>query len=114
MNNDQNDITGTGRDHEADKKRLLDDLNDLPEEASSNPDDTAFESDSAEGLAQLNKDRLPLIIEQLNSNLRQQLKKKKKKTAAGLPDQSFVYITVITLLVLVIIAYIVVRKVHSV
>lgn len=110
MSNDQNDIMGSGRDHEAEKKRLLDELYVPTEEASLN---TAFEKDSAEGLAQLDKDRVPILIEQLNSSLRQQLKKKKKKTA-GLPDQSFVYITVITVLVLVIIAYIVVRKVHSV
>lgn len=113
MNNDLNDITG-GDTYGSDKKRLLDDLySDTSPEASGTPDDAAFEKDSAEGLAQLHQDRVPVIVEQLNRHLLRQLKKKKKKTGR-LPDQSFVYITVITVLVLVIIAYIVVRYAHAV
>ena len=107
MNNDLNDID-PGKDENAGKRSLLEELLTPAPDEEKQGDVAAFEQDAGEGLAEMNPGRIPVVIGELNRSLRQQLKKKKKKM--GLPDQSFVYVTVITVLVLIIIAYLVVRK----
>jgi hypothetical protein len=110
MNNDANDITGNG---ESGKDKLLQDLDEMLHTDAGIPDtEAAFEKESAEGLSHLNTEKIPVIIEQLNTGLRRQLKRKKKKKGE-LPDQRFVYITVITVLLLIVIAWLVIKKMHS-
>ena len=94
------------------KQVLLRELDDMMQ-PENNPKaaDISFEKDSAEGLAHLNSEKIPVIIDQLNRNLRRHVKKN-RRTKNQLPGQSFGYITVITVLLLLVLAYIVIRKMH--
>jgi len=106
MNDELNDINND----DAGTERLLNELNDLP--GGTDPRNDPFEDDSNEGLAQLSKEKARLIIDSLNHNLHQHIKKNRKREGK-LPGLSFMNITVITVLLLIIIAYIVIRKIHS-
>ena len=74
--------------------------------------DDEFMNDAVEGLEHFkNKKDLSLLIEQLNSDLKKQTeKKKKKKEKRKLKDQPWFYITLITLLLLVIIGFVLIKK----
>ena len=112
MSSEPNDITNGAGSGDGGKHVLLRELDDImqPED---NPKaaDISFEKDSAEGLAHLNSEKIPAIIDQLNRNLRTQVKKS-RRTKNRLPGQSFGYITVMTVLLLLVLAYIVIRKMH--
>lgn len=73
--------------------------------------DDAFMSDALDGLQALkSKKDLPSMVTELNSGLKKELEKnkaKRKKRTTG-PD-SMVYYTIITLLILVVIGYVVIR-----
>ena len=74
--------------------------------------DDEFMNDAVEGLENFkNKKDLSLLVEQLNKDLKKQTAKKKlHKEKRKLKDQSWLYITVVALLLLIIIAYIVIKK----
>ena len=113
MSSEPNDIiTGAGNEDRG-KEKLLQDLDAIPyNEDSHAASEAVFEKESAEGLAQLNAEKVPVLIEQLNRGLHQHIKKT-KRAKNQLPGMSFVNITVITVLILIIIAYIVIRKMHG-
>jgi hypothetical protein len=74
--------------------------------------DDEFMNDAMEGLESFrNKKDVSLVVEQLNAELKKQTAKKKaKREKRKLKDQPWLYITIVTLLLLVIISYIVVKK----
>jgi hypothetical protein len=74
--------------------------------------DDEFMNDAVEGLENFkNKKDVSLIVEKLNKDLKKQTAKKKlHKEKRKLKDQPWLYITIVTLLLLVIIAYIVIKK----
>jgi hypothetical protein len=74
--------------------------------------DDAFMNDAVEGLEQFkNKQQLSLLVEQLNADLKKKTNKKlQKKEKRKLKDQPWLYITLITLLLLAIIGFVVIKK----
>ena len=71
-----------------------------------------FMNDAVEGLENFkNKKDVSLLVQQLNSELKKQTEKKKaKKEKRKLKEQPWLYITIVTLLILVIVAYLVIKK----
>lgn len=71
-----------------------------------------FMNDAVEGLQSVeNKNNLPLLVQQLNNDLKKQLSKKnKRKEKRRLKEQPWVYFSVILILLLIIIAYLVIKK----
>jgi hypothetical protein len=108
MNNDVNNILPEGNNN-ADKLDLLKQLNEDVENEMFTEDDL-FELDAAEGLQQMDETQVPLIVNKLNADLQHQLKKKKKQKRA-IPSQQPVLITIITILLLAVVAYLVIKKV---
>ena len=74
--------------------------------------DDEFMNDAVEGLENFkNKKDVSLLVQQLNAALQKQTAKKKaKKEKRRLKDQPWLYVTIVTLLLLVIIAYVVIKK----
>lgn len=74
--------------------------------------DDEFMNDAVEGLENFkNKKDVSLLVQQLNAELKKQTAKKKaKKEKRKLKDQPWLYISLVTLLLLVIIAYLVIKK----
>lgn len=74
--------------------------------------DDEFMNDAVEGLEQFkNKQDLVLLVDQLNKELKKKTaKKKQRKEKRKLKDQPWLYITVVTLLLLIVIAYVVIQK----
>jgi LDH2 family malate/lactate/ureidoglycolate dehydrogenase len=105
MNNDVNNILPN--DNDADKLELLHALNN-----DTFNDEDLFEADAKEGLQQMDEQHVASIVNKLNANLNHQIKKKKKQRR-GIPSQQGLYVTIITILLLAIIAYIVIKKVLS-
>ncbi len=93
------------------KKLLLSELNNALNEDDSIPDapSAEFDEDAAEGLQQIEAAKIPQLVSQINSNLSAQLKNK-KKGLPKIPDQSMVIMTVVTLLILLIITFLVVKR----
>ncbi len=106
MSNDVENILPNGANDDAEKQARLHALND---DLFAEDDDTAFETEAAEGLAQLPPTQVSSIIDKLNADLHKKLRKKKKEKR-GIPSQQGLYITIITFLLLIILGYIVVRK----
>jgi len=70
-----------------------------------------FANDAAEGLQHFkNKDKLTLIVEQLNHNLRNKLQKKKKKERIHLKEQPWLYLAVVIITLLIIVSYFVIQR----
>ena len=108
MSNNINDILPTGGDNNnADKEKLLNELNN-----DIHFGEDAFEDDAAEGLQQLPNSNLSHIVNKLNLDLHKHISKKKRK-AKALPDQSAVSVSIIIILILLVVAYIIIRKVLS-
>jgi hypothetical protein len=74
--------------------------------------DDEFMNDAVEGLENFkHKKDVSLIVQQLNNELKKQTAKKKaRKEKRKLKDQPWLYISLVTLLLLVIIAYLVIKK----
>jgi len=74
--------------------------------------DDEFMNDAVEGLQALeNKNDLTSVVQQLNADLKKQLdKKKKRKEKRKLNEQPWVYFSVLLILLLVIIAYLVIKR----
>lgn len=108
MNNDFEKILPN--DNEANHHRLMELNNALNiDEDLNDSSSTEFEGDAAEGLQHINENKIPNLVDQINSNLTAQLKNKKRRRVR-IPDQSGVLITIVTILLLVIVAYIVIKK----
>ncbi len=108
MSNNINDIFPGGADNNnADKEKLLNDLNN-----DIHFGEDAFENDAAEGLQQLPNSNVSQIVDNLNLDLHKHISKKKRKVR-GLPDQSAVYVSIVIILILMVVAYIILRKVLS-
>jgi hypothetical protein len=108
MSTDLNHINDGGSNE---KKVALQQLNEdlLAEDAFAEND---FAEDAAEGLTKLNPAKTDAIVKQLNANLTAQLTKKKRKHKE-IPDQSGMYIIILTLLVLIVVAFILIRKLYA-
>jgi anti-sigma factor RsiW len=74
--------------------------------------DSAFMNDALEGLAGMNnKKDIGVLVEQLNAELQKKLaQKKERKQRRKLQEYPWVYFAVILILVLLVIAYIIIRK----
>jgi predicted secreted protein len=74
--------------------------------------DNEFAGEAAEGLQQFNnKEKLSLVVEQLNRNLQSKLpKKKKRKERIHLKEQPWLYLAVIIIILLIIISYFVIQR----
>ena len=74
--------------------------------------DDEFMNDAMEGLENFkNKKDNSLMVQQLKKKKKKQTAKKKaRKEKRKLKDQPWLYITIVTLLILVIVAYIVIKK----
>lgn len=74
--------------------------------------DDEFMSDAMEGLENIrNKKDISVLVQQLNAQLKKETAKKKaKKEKRRLKDQPWLYIAIVTILLLAIIAYIVIKK----
>jgi hypothetical protein len=116
MSNDLKDIlSNLNKDIEQDK--LLDYLNKKlsaaeAHEVEKQMADDEFMNDAVEGLETFkNKNDLSLLVAKLNQDLKKQTAKKKlKKEKRKLKDQPWLYITIVTLLLLAIIGFIVIKK----
>ena len=101
MNNDFDNILPNDN---PDRLKRLEELNDEIIN-----DEQDFEMDAQEGLKQIPQTTATKLVTQLNANLQQQIINK-KKNKRKIPDQTNVYITTVTLLILIIVAYIIIRK----
>jgi hypothetical protein len=74
--------------------------------------DDEFMNDAVEGLEQFkNKQDLSVLVEQLNKDLKNKTAKKNlKKEKRKLKDQPWLYITIVTLLILVVICFVLIKK----
>lgn len=74
--------------------------------------DDEFMNDAVEGLENFkNKKDLSLIVDHLNRDLKKQTaKKNRKKEKRKLRDQPWLYITIVTLLLLIIISFVLIKK----
>lgn len=107
MNNDFDNILPNNN---SDKLKRLEELNDEINNSKLFMDDEEdFELDAKEGLQKIPDTTAAKLVSQLNANLQIQLKNK-KKNKRKIPDQSMVYFTIITLLVIVIVTYIIIKK----
>ncbi len=77
--------------------------------------DNEFADDAAEGLQQFtNKEKLNLVVEQLNKNLKSKLKdKRKRRPAIHLREYSWIYLAVIILILLILISYFVIQRLQQ-
>ncbi|MBS1756541.1 MAG: hypothetical protein JSU03_04630 [Bacteroidetes bacterium] len=74
--------------------------------------DDVFMSDALDGLNDLkDKEKIAATIDQLNAGLKKQLQKRKeKKLKRQIPSQTWVYYSIILLLTLIIIAWVIIKK----
>ena len=71
-----------------------------------------FDREAAEGLEQIANNNIPSLVNQINGNLKSQLKNK-KRIKKKIPEQSSVIFTIITLLIIVVLAYIIIKKFYQ-
>jgi anti-sigma factor RsiW len=116
MSKDLKDILGN-LNKDIEQEKLLDYLNknlsaDEAHEVEKQMADDEFMNDAMEGLENFkNKKDLSLLVQQLNADLKKQTAKKKaRKEKRRLKDQPWLYITIITLFLLIIIGYLVIKK----
>lgn len=105
MTNDLNNISPNSN---TDKEKLLQQLNDDlfgDEDAL----DQQFDADADAGLQQINEHKIPEIVDKLNADLSRHLSKRKKRRGI-FKDPSNFNITIITILILIIISFIVIKK----
>lgn len=74
--------------------------------------DDEFMSDAVEGLQEIkNSQSIPGYVHQLNADLKKQINKtKERRNKRAIPSQYWTFISIIILLILVVIAYLVVRN----
>ncbi len=100
-----------------DNQKLMDYLSDKlsaeeKHEIEKQMNDSDFLNDALEGLGNVREKKdISFLVEQLNANLHKQLeKKKKRKQKRTIKDQPWLYLTIITILLLIIICFIVIKK----
>jgi hypothetical protein len=103
MNNDLKNILPNDEQKQHGLNTLRDDLF---------SDDHSFEIDAQEGLSEIPQEKVTAIINTLNTDLHRKLHKKKKKSRE-IPNQQTTYFTIITILLLAIIGYVVIKKFMS-
>ena len=71
-----------------------------------------FEGDAAEGLqAFKDKEQLQYMVEMLNRDLKKRTeKKKKRRDKMKIPDQPWLYISILILIILIVISYLIIYK----
>ena len=70
-----------------------------------------FAGDAAEGLQDFkNKEKLAVIVEQLNHSLKNKLKKKRNERRIHLKEQPWLYLAVVVIILLIIISYFVIQR----
>lgn len=108
MSNDMDNILPQ---HQPGSNKELQELSDAlnMEEDQDEHQDHFFEEDAKEGLELIDREKVPDIISQLNANLRTQLKTK-KRNKKKIPDQTMVMVTIVTILMLAIVAFIVIKR----
>lgn len=74
-----------------------------------------FADDAVEGLKEFkDKEKAAFMVELLNRDLKKKIQKKKqRREKLKLPDQSFVYIAILIFLLLIILCYMIIRKMSS-
>ena len=109
-----NNIENILNDDKSDNQKRLIELNDLLKSEETIPQETDedFEKDAAEGLQQIENKNISFLVNELNQNLKFQLKNK-KRIKKQLPDQSAVLITIITLLLLIVVAFVIIKKYYQ-
>jgi cytoskeletal protein RodZ len=99
-----------------DQEKLMQYLNEQLSHSESHQLESDMESDpfmaeAMEGLEQVDKQIIPDVIDQLNISLRKEIKaKKRKKRNQIFSNQNWVYFAVILILILLIISYLVMKK----
>ncbi|MFN0081550.1 MAG: hypothetical protein ACKVOM_03455 [Ferruginibacter sp.] len=108
MSNDTDNIL---QQHQPGSNKGLQELSDAlnREEDLDEHHDHFFEEDAKEGLQQIDQEKIPDIISQLNANLKAQLKTK-KRNKKKIPDQTMLMVTIVTILILAIVAFIVIKR----
>lgn len=71
-----------------------------------------FTNDAMEGLLEIkDKQQISYMVDMLNRDLKKKTeKKKKRREKMKLPDQSWLYISIVILLLLIIISYMIIRR----
>lgn len=70
-----------------------------------------FANDAAEGLQQFsNKEKLGVLVEQLNHELKTRLKKKKRKQKIHLTEHPWLYLAVIIVVILIVVSFFVIQR----
>jgi hypothetical protein len=70
-----------------------------------------FAGDAAEGLQEFkNKEKLSLIVDQLNHSLKEKLQKKKKSERIHLQQHLWLYLAVVIIILLIIVSYFVIQR----
>lgn len=74
--------------------------------------DSEFTNDAMEGLQEVkDKQRISLLVDQLNRDLHNKLEKKKKKREKfRLKDQPWLYIAIVIILLLIVLSYLVIDR----
>lgn len=99
-----------------DQEKLMQYLNKQLSHLESHQLETEMESDpftyeAMEGLQQMDNNKIPQVIDQLNINLRKEIKaKKRKKRNQIFSNQNWVFFALILILILLIISYLVMKK----
>jgi hypothetical protein len=70
-----------------------------------------FAGEAAEGLQQFkNKEKLGMLVDQLNQDLKTRLKQKKRRDRIHLKEYPWLYLAVIVLILLIVISYFVLHR----
>jgi asparagine synthetase B (glutamine-hydrolysing) len=74
--------------------------------------DNEFANDAMEGLQEIkDKQRIAFMVEMLNRDLKKKTQRKKqRRQKMKLPDQPWLYISIVIIMLLIIISYIVIHK----
>ncbi len=82
--------------------------NDIEREMENDP----FVNDAVDGLQEVSKEQLPILINEINHKLLKEVSKKKKRTRKPLiANQSWTYVAVLLILLLLIITYLIFSKI---
>lgn len=96
--------------NDANRNRLIELNNAIHADETSDTDPLYdFDEDAAEGLQQIKEHKISGLVAQINSNLSSQLKNK-KRIRPKITDQTMVIVTVITILILIILSFIVIKQ----
>jgi ABC-type bacteriocin/lantibiotic exporter with double-glycine peptidase domain len=119
MNDDLKDIL-SNLNKDIEQEKLLQYLNrNMPDaeqhELEKQMNNDEFMNDAIEGLEQVkDKNTIPARVQQLNADLKKQLdKRKRKKEKRKIPSQYWTYIGIIVVLLLIIIGYLVVKRMQQ-